>query len=225
MRVLQKELDDPDPQDCGRCSTCTSPRFGAPPDAALVERAGRHLRSKPVELDVRKMAPDAEGTMRKIPAEALLEAGWSLSRVGDGGWWPAIERSLASGAFDAEVVTGLAQIVRGSGARPAWITAVPSARLGETLSRLAEALAAELQIPAVDLLRRTEARPPQREMANAVQQAANVRGAFSVTAVPPPGTGLLLDDCRNSGWTLAMIGGQLRKKGSEKVVPLVLATL
>ena len=225
MRVLQEELDDPNPQDCGRCSTCTSPRFGTSPDGALVERAGRHLRSKPVELEVRKMAPDAEGTMRKIPADALLEPGWSLARFGDGGWWPAVERGLASGEFDADVVSGLAHVVRGSGTRPAWIAAVPSARLGETLSRLAQAVAAELQIPYVDLLTRTEARPPQREMANAVQQAANVRGAFAVTAAPPRGTGILLDDRRSSGWTLAMVGGQLRKKGSERVVPLVLATL
>ncbi|HEY2636766.1 MAG TPA: RecQ family ATP-dependent DNA helicase, partial [Solirubrobacteraceae bacterium] len=47
MRTLQEELDDPDPQDCGRCSVCTAPRFGAPPDPALVEVAQRHLRSRP----------------------------------------------------------------------------------------------------------------------------------------------------------------------------------
>ena len=29
MRVLQEELDDPDPRDCGRCSVCTGPRFAA----------------------------------------------------------------------------------------------------------------------------------------------------------------------------------------------------
>ena len=171
------------------------------------------------------MAPDAEGTMRKIPADALLEPGWSLARFGDGGWWPAVERGLMSGEFEADVVSGLAHVVRESGTRPAWITAVPSARHGTTLFRLAQAVAAELQIPYVDLLTRTEARPPQREMANAVQQAANVRGAFAVTAAPPRGTGILLDDRRSSGWTLAMVGGQLRKKGSERVVPLVLATL
>ena len=62
-------------------------------------------------------------------------------------------------------------------------------------------------------------------MANAVQQAANVRGAFRVTGTPPPGTGVLLDDRRLSGWTLAMVGGQLRRAGAEAVVPLTLATL
>src|ERR1700742_4409803 len=66
MRVLQEELDDPDAQDCGRCSVCTAPRFARPPDPALVELAARHLRSTPIELEVKKMAPDAAGTMRKI---------------------------------------------------------------------------------------------------------------------------------------------------------------
>lgn len=62
-------------------------------------------------------------------------------------------------------------------------------------------------------------------MANAAQQAANVRGAFKVLATPPSGTGILLDDQSSSGWTLAMVGGQLRKAGAERIVPLVLATV
>ena len=62
-------------------------------------------------------------------------------------------------------------------------------------------------------------------MANAVQQAANVRGAFRRPRPPPPGTGILLDDRRGSGWTLAMAGGQLRMAGAERVLPLVLATM
>lgn len=40
-------------------------------------------------------------------------------------------------------------------------------------------------------------------MANAVQQAGNVRGAFRVASPPPAGVGALLDDRRGSGWTLA----------------------
>jgi ATP-dependent DNA helicase RecQ len=91
--------------------------------------------------------------------------------------------------------------------------------------RLAERLAAELGVRHVELVARKEDRPPQREMANACQQVANVRGAFAVTATPPPGTGVLLDDRRSSGWTLAMVGGQLRRAGAERVVPLTLGTL
>ena len=61
-------------------------------------------------------------------------------------------------------------------------------------------------------------------MANAAQQAANVRGAFAVIADPPPGRGLLVDDVRGSGWTLAMVGGQLRRRGASAIVPVALVT-
>jgi ATP-dependent DNA helicase RecQ len=228
MRVLQEELDDGDPHDCGRCSVCTAPRFARPPDPALVELAGRHLRSRPIELEVKKMAPDAAGAMRKIPDDVRVEPGWSLARFGDGGWWPAVERGLRAGEFDEEVVAGLADIVRsagGAGESVAWVTTIPSASSGAAIDRLAERLAEELGVPHLELIRRAEARPPQREMANAVLRVANVRGAFAVTAKPPPGTGVLLDDRRHSGWTLAMVGGQLRRAGAEGVVPLVLGTL
>jgi ATP-dependent DNA helicase RecQ len=225
MRVLQEELDDPEPGDCGRCSVCTAPRFGRPPDPALVERAGRHLRSQPVALEVKKMAPDAAGTMRKIPEDARIEPGWALARFGDGGWWPAVERGLRTGEFDQEVLAGLGDILRGAGEAASWITAVPSAGLGDAIDRLAGRLAKQLEIPHLELVIRVEQRPPQREMANAVQQAANVRGAFKVIARPPAGTGVLLDDRRSSGWTLAMVGGQLRRAGADRVVPLVLGAL
>jgi ATP-dependent DNA helicase RecQ len=225
MRVLEEQLDDPAAEDCGRCSVCTAPRFAQPPAPLLVELAGRHLRSRPVELEVRKMAPDAGGTMRKIPEDARTEPGWSLARFGDGGWWPAIERGLRSGRLDDEVVSALADVLRGAGIPVAWVTSVPTARLGDLLSEAGRRLAGELGVPWRELVRRTEDRPPQREMANAVQQAANVRGAFTIVATPPRGTGVLLDDRRSSGWTLAMVGGQLRRAGAERVVPLALGTL
>ncbi len=269
MRALQEELDDPAARDCGRCSVCTAPRFAAPPDAALVELAVRHLRSRPIELEVKKMAPDPEGVMRVIPDAVRIEPGWALARFGDGGWWSAIERGLQAGELDSEVVAALADIARTaleadppsagrggastaadpesagmSGASTAadpvstasggastaaaqvgWITAIPSRTLGGQLDQLAAQLAAALGIAHVPLIARTEDRPRQREMSNAAQQVANVRGAFRVTATPPPGTGILLDDRRSSGWTLAMVGGQLRRAGAQRIVPLTLGTL
>jgi len=223
MRTLQEQLDDPSPSDCGRCAVCTGSRFAAPLDPGLVELAGRHLRSRPIELEVKKMAPDQSGAMRKLGEERRTEPGWALARFGDGGWWPAVQRGFQTGTFEDDVVAALADIVRPHS--PAWVCAVPSARLGETLDRLTGRVAAALGVPAPTLLARVRDRPPQREMANAVQQAANVRGAFTVLAPPPSGTGILLDDRRISGWTLAMVGGQLRMAGAQRVVPLALATL
>jgi ATP-dependent DNA helicase RecQ len=237
MRALQEELDDPAPADCGRCSVCAGPRYAAPPAPGLVEQAQRHLRSQPIVLEQRKMAPDPGGTMRKIPVDALIEPGWALARLGDGGWWPAIERGLHAGRLDDEVAVALAEALNGRASRRAgaaaaaagsavdWVTSVPSAQHGTVLDQLAEAVARQLGVPRLRLLERREERPPQREMANAAQQAANVRGAFAVVQPPPPGTGVLLDDRRLSGFTFAMVGGQLRKAGAEAVVPLALATL
>jgi ATP-dependent DNA helicase RecQ len=224
MRTLQEQLDDPEPADCGRCAVCTAPRFGDPPDPRLVELAGRHLRAKPIELEVKKMAPDANGSMRKLPEERRTDPGWALARFGDGGWWPAIERGLqGDGGIEDDVVAAVADLARRESA--AWVCAVPSQRLGDTLDRLAGRVAAALGVPALDLVTRTEPRPPQREMANAVQQAANVRGAFAVNGTPHGGTGVLLDDRRISGWTLAMVGGQLRMADAARVVPIALATI
>jgi ATP-dependent DNA helicase RecQ len=225
MRALQEELDDPDAHDCGRCSVCTAPRFGAPPEPRLVEQAGRHLRSRPIELEVKKMAPDPAGVMRKIREEVRVDPGWALARFGDGGWWPAIERGLRERSIDDEVIAALADVVRAQAPSVAWVTWVPSEHLGPGLSGAAQRLATALGVESVDLLTRIDARPPQREMANAAQQAANVRGAFTVSSAPPPGTGVLVDDRRNSGWTLAMTGGQLRATGAERIVPLAFATL
>jgi ATP-dependent DNA helicase RecQ len=219
MRVLREELDDPSPADCGRCSVCAGPRFATPLDPALVEAAGRHLRSTPIELEVRKMAPDPAGVMRKIPDEVRLEPGWALARFGDGGWWPAVERGLRAGEFEDDVVAALADVIRPTGA--GWVTCVPSVSLGDVLERLAD----RLPLGHVRVLARVDQRPPQREMANAAQQVANVRGAFKVVAAPPRGVWILLDDRRHSGWTLAMVGGQLRRAGAERIVPVALATL
>jgi ATP-dependent DNA helicase RecQ len=225
MRTLQEELDDPSAADCGHCSVCTGPRHSNAAPESLVELAQRYLRSQPIALEAKKMAPDKDGAMRKIPETVRIDAGWSLARIGDGGWWPLIERGQQSGSFDPAITDGLARVLRSAGQRINWVTHVPSVRFDAALRALSVALAAELGVPCVELVTRRDPRPPQQEMTNAVLQTANVRGAFAVTGSAPAGTGVLLDDVRRSGWTLAMIGGQLRGAGAQRIVPLVLATL
>ena len=90
MRALQEELDDPDPVDCGVCAVCTAPRFTGPLDPTLVREAALHLRSRPLVLEVKKMAPDPEGKMRKLGEDVRAEEGRALARLGDGGWDPLI---------------------------------------------------------------------------------------------------------------------------------------
>jgi len=224
MRALQEELDDPDPVDCGRCAVCTESRFAGPLDPVLVRDAALHLRSRPIVLEAKKMAPDAEGRMKKIPEDARVEEGRALARLGDGGWDPLVQAGLRGGRFDDELVAAAAEIVRAWGAPVQWVAAVPSRRSGDLVPGFARRLAQALGLPCPDLLARTGDNPPQRGMANSAQQLVNVRGQFAVVAAPPATPGLLVDDLRFSGWTLAMTGGQLRRRGAGPVFPLALAT-
>ncbi|CAA9497242.1 MAG: ATP-dependent DNA helicase RecQ [uncultured Solirubrobacteraceae bacterium] len=224
MRALQEELDDPDPQDCGRCSICTGPRYDGTLDAGLVREAIDHLRSQPLKLDTKKMAPDPEGRMRKIPPQLVVEEGRALARLGDGGWAPVIQAGLREGRFSDELLDAVDRLVRAWNPAVSYMTTVPSTTHPGAVEDLARRLSQTLGIPYVPLLERAADRPRQREMSNAALQAANVRGAFRVNGEPPPESCLLLDDLRLSGWTIAMVGGQLLKCGAGAVFPLALAT-
>ena len=224
MRALQEELDDPGPRDCGRCAVCAGARFGGALDPVVVRQAALHLRSKPLVLEVKKMSPSEDGAMRKLPEDVRAEEGRALARLGDGGWDPLVQVGRRAGRFDDELVAAAAEAVRSWRAPVAWVAAVPSHRSGALVPDFGERLAGALGVPFAAVLERTRDGPPQREMANAVQQVANVRGQFAVARELPSGPCLLVDDVRFSGWTLAMLAGQLRRRGAPAVYPLALAT-
>ena len=223
MRALQEELDDPEPEDCGRCSVCAGPRLDLELDPELVRAGQRHLRARPLVLEPKKMAPDPEGKMRRIPEGVLVAEGRALARHGDAGWAPLIADGLRDGRLDDELVAAAAELVRTWGVPVEWVTTVPSRRVGEAVADFARAVADRLGLPYRAVLERTADGPPQREMLNAAQQVGNVRGAFRVAGDVPAGAVLLVDDQRFSGWTLAMTGGQLRQRGAAAVYPLALA--
>jgi ATP-dependent DNA helicase RecQ len=224
MRALQEELDDPSPGDCGRCSVCAGAHYAGALDPALVREAALHLRSRPLILEAKKMAPDPHGAMKKIPEGVRAEEGRALARLGDGGWDPLVREGRRGGCFADELVEAAAEAVRSWGAPVAWVAAVPSRRSGELVPDFARRLAERLGLPFAPVLERVGDAPPQREMANSQQQVANVRGQFAVRGTPPTGPCLLVDDIRFSGWTLAMVGGQLRGRGCAAVYPLALST-
>jgi ATP-dependent DNA helicase RecQ len=180
-------------------------------------------------LDVKKMAPAEDGAMRKLPEDVRSEEGRALARLGDGGWDASVQEGLRAGRLDDELVRAAADLLRSWRPGVAWVAAVPSrragdGRAGDVVTDFARRLAAAAGLQFAPLLQRAADRPPQREMANSAQQVANVRGAFAVTGTPPAGAGLLVDDIRFSGWTLAMTAGQLRRRGAAAVHPLALST-
>jgi len=226
MQALQSELDDPRAEPCGRCSVCAAPRFDAPVDAGLAREAYAIVRSRPIVLTVRRQTPrTADQAGKKIAPELQLGEGRALARAGDGGWDGLVRQGRRDGRFDDELVQACADLLGRWHPAPApeWVTAVPSRRSGALVPDFAERLAGVLGLPYATVLERVGDNPPQREMANSAQQVANVRGEFRVLDDVPGGPALLVDDVRYSGWTLAMIGAQLRMKGAGPVHPLVLS--
>lgn len=226
MRMLREALDDAQATDCGRCAACTRARFAEPLDRQLVLDAEDHLRRRPLAIHPRKQWPAsrAPGPL-KIPESLRLAEGRALARAGDGGWDPLVRSGRATdGRFAEELVLACAQLLGDWRPQPtpAWVTAVPSRRAPELVPDFARRLAATLDLPYRDLLSRTGDAPPQREMRNAAQQAANVADQFAVTNAPPPLPGLLVDDQCHSRWTLTTVGVKLRQAGAGPLHPLVL---
>ena len=208
-----------------RCAVCAGPHFAGPLDPELVREAALHLRSSPLVLDVKKMAPDAEGKMRKLADGVRAEEGRALARLGDGGWDPLVQAGRREGRFDDELVAAAAEAVRAWGIAPALGHRRPVAPHRRARARLRAARWRRASgSPFEPVLERVGDNPPQREMANSAQQVANVRGAFKVTAAPPPGPGparrrhpLLRLDARDGRRPAA-------PQGREAVYPFALTT-
>ena len=203
----------PTPQDCGRCAVCAGPRFAEPLDPALVSAANLHLRSKPVVLEVKKMAPDEDGAMRKLADDVRAEEGRALARLGDGGWDPAVQAGRRAGRFDDELVEAAAELVRGWADARAAVGVCgavgPERCAGAGLRRAARAGdgVAVRGLP-------WSARPSGRRSARWPTRSSRspTCAALSGSRPLPVGPCLLVDDLRFSGWTLAMLAGQLRRK-------------
>ena len=179
MRALQEELDDPDPQDCGRCSVCAGPRFARrrwTRSSVRARRPAPALASR-VVLEVKQDGPGrGRGDAQARRRTSALEEGRALARLGDGGWDPRCRAGRRAGRFDDELVEAAAELVRhwveASGAR--WITAVPSDRSGPLVPDFAERLARAVGLPFVAAVERAAERPPQREMATAREHCVGV---------------------------------------------------
>ena len=105
---------------------------------------------------------------------------------------------------------------------PAWVTSIPSQARPTLVSDFAERVAASLQLPYVESLRRSQSTPPQSEMDNSSQQARNALDGLEVSDVLE-GPVILIDDTVDSRWTLTAAASKLRAAGSGPVSAMALA--
>ena len=242
MEFLRSALDDPQAEPCGRCANCTGLPAPVSADPTLVAVAVEHLRGVDVVLEPRRAWPrNLASPKGNIRPATRAEEGRALCRVGDSGWWPAVERILADGADGAnpdaqddaywgDVISGVTAALRRWRweRRPTWVAWVPSSS-SPVPERLAHRIGEIGKLPVHPVVVRVRPGRPQAELANSTYRCSNVWPAFSVDtdALPggsvPEGPVLLVDDTYDSGWTLTVVAHRLREAGVEAVLPFVLA--
>ena len=186
----------------------------------LVREAIDHLRSQPLTLETKKMAPDPEGRMRKIPAELVVEEGRALARLGDGGWAPVVRAGLREGRFADELLDAVDRArarVEPAGAvhhgRAVGRATRASSRTSRGAWRPRSASRSSRCWSAPASARRSARWPTPR------CRPPTCAARFASSPTRRRSAGLLLDDTRLSGWTLAMTGGQLLAARRRRGLP------
>ena len=227
MEFLQRALDDPDPQPCGRCANCQGKGFPRTVSDKLVIEAEAFLKGAALSIQPRKRWPVGLFPEQKpvIPPDAQNAEGRSLCYYGDAGWGKLVRAGkYQDGRFADDLVTAAAHVIRDLW-KPgiSWVTAVPSRRHPHLVPDLAQRLAQQLHLPFFPALERLSDAPEQKTMQNSSMQARNVIGTLGISREIPGGPVLLVDDILDSGWTLTMAGYLLRTHGSGLVYPFTLA--
>lgn len=232
MRFLARELDDPDPEPCGRCAVCMGgpllPETFTPQVAA---RAMAFLKRNDQPIEPRKRwagdALAAYGWTGAIKPEVQFEEGRALSTWGDDGWAELVRQGKQeSGNFSDELVEATVGLIRerwGPQPSPTWVTCIPSARYPGLVPDFARRVARSLGLHFSQCIARVRPGEPQRDMQNSYRQARNLEGAFAVQSkYVRDGPLLLIDESVDSRWTFTVVAALLREAGSGPVFPFAL---
>ena len=201
---------------------------GLPPLPAEVKPETVHQAVEFLRRTSRPINPRKRWANRRhIPAAQQAQIGRALCHWGDAGWGDLVRSGkYRDGRFAEDLVSASAQLIREWSPQPAptWVTCIPSRRHPDLAPDFAQRLAKALDLPFQAALVKTQDRPPQKEMANSVQQARNVEGSLGIVRDSVmPGPVLLVDDMVDSRWTFTVAAPLLRAAGCSAVFPYALA--
>ncbi len=226
MNFIAQALDDPHPvKRCGRCRNCTGSQSKFLPDPAIVERAETFLRhGRPVIFEPRKRYPAGLPGMKKSTITYVNEPGLALCNYFEEGWGTLVRRGREQNHFADTLVVAAADTLRSYlKPLPEVVIAVPSLRRPMLVPDFAKRLAETLNLRFMPAVHHIAQHPAQAEMRNSYQQAINVSDKYQVSTTLNGESVLLLDDIADSRWTLTIIGELLRRSGSGRIFPFVLA--
>ncbi|MEN3123005.1 RecQ family ATP-dependent DNA helicase [Janibacter sp. LM] len=236
MAFLQRTLDDPSAQDCGRCDRCAGPWIDADVAAEALGSARSTLDRAGVDLDPRAQWPTGMDRLGvpvrgKIPPTEGMSPGRALARVTDLGWGPRVRDLLAQDQpVPDQVVRAVVRVLAEWGwqTRPAGIVVVPSRSRPTLVTSLAEQLGQIGRLPVLGTLDLVDGGPVGDPGGNSAYRLSGVWERLAVgpeLAAALPGLSgpvLLVDDIAHSRWTLTVAARALRRAGAQEVLPFVL---
>lgn len=201
-------------------------------DPGLIREAESFLRRTGLPLEPRRKWPNGGLPQMKVRGNIAeghrAEEGKALCYWGGAGRGAEVRRGkYHDGRFSDDLVAACVAMVAewNPGPAPEWVSCVPSLRHPDLVPDFARRLAAALGLPFVESLRKADARPEQKTMANSIQQARNIDGSLEILdGAIQDGAVLLVDDMVDSKWTLTVASYLLRRHGSGPVHPLALAS-
>jgi len=234
MAFLQQALDDPHAEKCGICASCVDESLlpeTVSPDLAI--EAAKFLRRSEVTISPRKRWPYTDslslyGWRSTMGQRLRAEEGRALSIWGDAGWGQLVKKGkYDDGRFDDRLVRAAQSMIEQRwqpDPKPQWVTCVPSKNHPNLVPDYARRLAAALDLPFVQCVRKVADNEPQKHQENTEQQTRNLDGVFDVQRLTVPSQPVLLvDDTVDSRWTLTVIAALLKEAGAGPVYPFALA--
>ena len=240
MAFLQRTLDDPDPQPCGRCDRCASAWYATGVAEDAVATARTELDRVGVELSPRSLWPSGMsnlgvGVSGRIGAPEAAGTGRVLARFTDLGLGQRLRTLLAEsdGPVPEWVMPYCFQVLRewDWSERPVAVVAIPSRRRPELVQSLATELAGRGRLTDLGPLLRVDRGDDAEPAANSAFRLRQVFGSFELSdqqrtwLAGATGPVLLVDDLADSRWTLTVAARLLRLAGAPAVLPFALAAV
>ena len=229
MAFLQKALDDPKPQPCGKCRNCNHKLLlNESYDSDLANEAALWLKKSHPKIIPNIKLPEKklDGSLNYIQKRYLAEEGRALCLWRDGGWGDMVPKGkYIDQHFSDELVDACVDMLQGWKPHPSpkWVTCIPSTKHPELVPDFARRLADKLRLPFVPCIEKVRPNEQQKTMENDIQKVKNLVGVFKITGDLPDGECLLVDDMVDSGWTFTAAATKLRQAGCTAVYPLALA--
>ncbi len=188
----------------------------------------RFLRGETISFHPRKSWPNGAYKYSSVIApDYQAQEGRAVCIYGDAGWGRSVRDGKYSKMyFDDELVDAAVDLFNRwhPDPSPEWVTCINSARDPLLVTDLAQRIAAQLQLPFIDVLTKKPGRPEQKDMNNNAHKVRNVASSIEIDGDVEPGPVLLIDDIVDSGWTFTVAAWKLLDRGAGPVWPLALAS-